>query len=389
MMIAGIFQGLVLVILLLRKEVNQLPNRLLAAFILLISLHLILVRAGTDNLFLDFPRLRHVTYFFPALYGPLLLLFVSSIAEVEFRFRRRHLILLVPLLVIMGWLIPYFLEENGGRDADLADLAPEGIDQHGLLDEVSNLIYMGFAAAALLVFYQRRKRLYRYFSNPSRIRPAWLEQFLLVVLGVITLSVASFYSKAYGLPNFPEVYPYHLALLVILVYWIGFELVQDPTVFTADEPEDGQDGWDGEEVQNDGSDPAQDPLTRTADSFPPEVGQRKALAEQLREYMDEFKPYLNANLTLNDLSSELQITRRQLSEVISQEFNSGFFEFINGYRIREFRREVDLGLNRHLSLLGMAMNCGFTSCKNFKRTFKQFEGIPPAAYMAGRTSGQV
>ncbi|HEY0896282.1 MAG TPA: helix-turn-helix transcriptional regulator, partial [Sphingobacteriaceae bacterium] len=262
--------------------------------------------------------------------------------------------------------------------------------RHGLLDEVTNLIYMGFAAAALLVFYQRRKRLYGYFSNPSRVRLGWLEQFLLVALGVITLSVASFYSKAYGLPNFPEVYPYHLVLLVIMVYWIGFELVADPTVFTADEPEDGQGRWDTDDEVHDDEAPRA-PLADVAgaaDPFPPQVEERKILADQLRQYMDEFKPYLNANLTLNDLSSELQITRQQLSRVISQEFNVSFFEFINGYRIREFRREVDLGLNRHLSLLGIALNCGFTSSRNFNRTFRQFEGITPASYIAARTSGQ-
>ncbi|HEY0896175.1 MAG TPA: hypothetical protein VGE15_06460, partial [Sphingobacteriaceae bacterium] len=119
MMIAGIFQGLVLVILLLRKEVNRLPNRLLAALILLISLHLILIRTGSDYLFLGFPHLPHASYLFPALYGPLLLLFVSSISEVEFRFRKRHLSLLVPFLVILGWLTPYYLQENDAGEANL------------------------------------------------------------------------------------------------------------------------------------------------------------------------------------------------------------------------------------------------------------------------------
>ena len=381
---AGIIQGLILVVLLLRKEINRLPNRLLAALIFLISVHLILMRMEAENQFFSYPHLSKVADLFPAVYGPILLLLVSSIAEAGFRFRKRHLALLIPFLAALAWLAPHYLMDGEAKREYLAGRSPALADERVFFTEASNLLYMGFAAAALIVFYQERKRLYGYFSNPSRVRLEWLEQILLVLLGVITLSVASYYSKAYGLPNFPEVYPYHLAVVVVLVYWMGFQLVQDPTVFTAGEPDDGQAAWDepeerGEEEADEGP--------GAADRYGADLEERRALAARIARYMEEYKPYLNPNLTLNDLSSELQITRRELSRAITLEFNRSFFGFVNEYRVREFRREVDLGLNKHLSLLGIALNCGFTSGKDFRRTFRLLEGMPPASYIRQRSSG--
>ena len=51
------------------------------------------------------------------------------------------------------------------------------------------------------------------------------------------------------------------------------------------------------------------------------------LKHKLLKYMEDFKPYLNNDLRLDDLAKELNITRHNASQIINPANSINFFEF--------------------------------------------------------------
>jgi AraC-like DNA-binding protein len=106
----------------------------------------------------------------------------------------------------------------------------------------------------------------------------------------------------------------------------------------------------------------------------------KQYNEKLTDYMKSAKPYLNPDLSLPQLASELNITSHYLSQVINEQFNLNFFDFVNGYRVEAFKEKITETEFRNYSLLGIAFECGFNSKSAFNRIFKKYTGITPSQY---------
>jgi AraC-like DNA-binding protein len=106
----------------------------------------------------------------------------------------------------------------------------------------------------------------------------------------------------------------------------------------------------------------------------------KQYAVELTDYMRSEKPYLNPELSLPQLASELNISSHYLSQVINEQFNLNFFDFVNGYRVKAFKEKVIDPEFRNYSLLGIALECGFNSKSAFNRIFKQTSGKTPSEF---------
>ncbi|HDR04981.1 MAG TPA: AraC family transcriptional regulator [Candidatus Marinimicrobia bacterium] len=69
----------------------------------------------------------------------------------------------------------------------------------------------------------------------------------------------------------------------------------------------------------------------------------------------------------------------KVSELLNQKMNQNFFDFINKLRIEEFKKRRQYPEFDHLSILGLALECGFNSKAAFYRAYKKFEGGSPSA----------
>jgi AraC-like DNA-binding protein len=102
---------------------------------------------------------------------------------------------------------------------------------------------------------------------------------------------------------------------------------------------------------------------------------------KIERVFEEEKLYLQPELTLSDLATRLRTNTSVLSAAINQNFDKNFNDFVNQYRVEEVKRQLKNPDNAHLSLLGIALECGFNSKSTFNRAFKKFTGQSPKEFV--------
>ncbi len=102
--------------------------------------------------------------------------------------------------------------------------------------------------------------------------------------------------------------------------------------------------------------------------------------EKIDAYMQKHKPYTNAGLTLNELAGKLKMSPHLLSKVINDVYEKNFFDFINSYRIEEFKLKFEDPRNKQFTMLALAFEVGFNSKTAFNRAFKKMTNQSPREY---------
>jgi YesN/AraC family two-component response regulator len=105
------------------------------------------------------------------------------------------------------------------------------------------------------------------------------------------------------------------------------------------------------------------------------------IIRELKKYMDEQKPYLNAELKLADLSHAINYPAHEISQVLNQDLNLSFYDFVNSYRIEEVKKRMADKAYEKFTFIAIAEQCGFNSKTSFYRIFKNETGKTPADYL--------
>lgn len=113
------------------------------------------------------------------------------------------------------------------------------------------------------------------------------------------------------------------------------------------------------------------------------VGEQECqqVCTRLYAYMDTGKPYIHPDLKLADLARELHTSTHTLSYIFNQHLNKTYYDFINEYRINEFKRLINDSDVARYTLSALAEQCGFSSRASFFRSFKKLTGITPNEYI--------
>ena len=81
-----------------------------------------------------------------------------------------------------------------------------------------------------------------------------------------------------------------------------------------------------------------------------------------------------------DLAGRLSTTPHKLSEVLNSQLGVSFYDFVNGYRVREVQRRIAARDAESLTMLSLAMDAGFASKSTFNLVFKKFTGQTPSDF---------
>ena len=108
--------------------------------------------------------------------------------------------------------------------------------------------------------------------------------------------------------------------------------------------------------------------------------------QQLLALMQEKKPYLNGELSAGELAQLLTISVHHLSQILNTIQRQNFFDFVNGYRVREVIEKMKDPKTRHLTLLAIALDSGFNSKTSFNTVFRKVTNQTPSQYYKSLSS---
>ncbi len=205
------------------------------------------------------------------------------------------------------------------------------------------------------------------YTEPVNLR--WLNVLFYIWIFCAVILVP-FSLLSVGLQQIPITFPQMLLQLanVVFIFVAGYYGFRQTTVFSdyvikSDEPKAGKsDGTTS--YQRSG-------LTKE---------QAAIYHSQLVSFMEEKKPYLNGELSVLDLSGALGISSNHLSQILNQEQRQNFFDFVNGYRVREVQSKMADPRFSTYTLLGIAMESGFNSKTSFNTIFKKVTHLTPSQY---------
>jgi len=100
----------------------------------------------------------------------------------------------------------------------------------------------------------------------------------------------------------------------------------------------------------------------------------------LNSYMEKEKPYLDCELNMSVLSEKIGIPGYIISEIINSILKQNLFEYVNNYRVEEFKKLVQNPENNQFKLVSLAYDAGFNSKATFNRIFKNYTGQTPSEY---------
>lgn len=374
----GAAHGLILALVLARKRVNRRPNKLLALLMVVFSIDLAMAGFYSLKLEYSYPHLIGLDYSLTLLYGPLLFLYMKTLAGSSLN--KKDVFHFIPFIVLLLYMIPFYAEP-GGEKIQLVDDAGNTLNTYGFsvinhMKVIHGLTYVGVVAIRINRY---QVQLRDSFSTIEKANLAWLKKFIIgVIIMAVTAGVMHLVSS-FGAPVFvglsPTIYD-DVTLLSVMafIYGIGYMGLYQPEVFGP-----------VQQVELSERSVASKEVNTVSDS----TGYQKSGLEQeeasqikqrLIAEMRHQKLYRNSELTLNELAAALELSPHNVTETINQYIGKNFYDFVNEYRIEEVKMRLRDPAAGHLTILAIGMEAGFNSKSTFNSVFKKNVGLTPSQY---------
>lgn len=221
---------------------------------------------------------------------------------------------------------------------------------------------------SIRILNRHRNRIKAVFSHKEKIVLNWLRYLLYGVLAVYLIWV--FEELFSELVNLADSFHYLLgASLVVLVYSMSILGLRQPVIFTGRTA--ALDLKKSEALEK-------GEAKYKSSSLSVDLSQQ--LVEELQQLMKNDKPYLDSQLSLPQLAEKLGVSVNYLSQIINEQLNQNFFEFVNSYRVEEAKNIFNDTLRRKENILTVALESGFNAKSSFYTAFKKQTGLTPGAY---------
>lgn len=102
---------------------------------------------------------------------------------------------------------------------------------------------------------------------------------------------------------------------------------------------------------------------------------------RLKHLLEEEELFLDPNLSLKSLADRLDTNTKYLSQVVNHCSGQNFQQFINAYRVAEVKSKLEANEHEHLTLYGLAQQCGFKNKSTFYKVFKDQTGHTPKTFL--------
>jgi AraC-like DNA-binding protein len=370
----GISIAFFLGVLLIGKKGKSFADKILAVWMFLIGTHLLQHYLYVSGQYYHYPFLMGIDLPFPLLHGFMLYLYVAASTNQLPKQRFVIFLHLIPALLSYCYLIQFYIlpieqkisvyQQKGAQFKPFISIA-------FVACIILGTVYIVWSE---ILLQKHKKAILERFSYTDKINFNWLQ---VVIVGLALIWLAIIFTN--------EKIIYYVVTLFVL--YIGYFGIKQAGIFSnviaveSTEPvkeklidEDVVLSVEVDENQN------VTEKQRYSKSGLTEEMSGKLLCE-LNNLMIKDELYKDSELNLTDLANKLKTHPNYLSQVINENENKNFYDYINSFRIEEFKRLLAIPDNKNYTILALAYSCGFYSKSSFNSYFKKTIGMTPSEYM--------
>ncbi len=329
------------------KSRNQVANVFLVVFMWSLA-WLIL-----SNLLMDFIEEDELEFFDFLDFDTMLLiipaLFLYIIITINKSFNLWHLLLFLP-----GMLFNFLsFEEDSVLDLLFTLLFP--------------IINLPLMIIAFAILNKHKKKVANYYSELEYKTLSWIKSIIITVLVlhffILSVDLAELFSEVLGI--FFSLF--EILITLFIVYWVGYNGFFQAQLFS-----ENLFIKKNAEVQF-------NIMNTEADAEEIDIKLLEKYSE-VKSKIEAQELFKNPSLNLRNLASSLEVKEKELSRLINQCSNTNFYQFINRFRVDEFKNLLESPKAKQMSILGLAQEAGFSSKSTFYTAFKSLEGVTPKQY---------
>lgn len=397
----GAIQGLVLAGALVSKRSNRTANRLLAATMVAFSIYLATAAFDPEELIQVFPHAFGAAHPLPFLFGPLVYLYAVTASDRTRQLTPRDALHFVPFAAVVLIGLPVYLMSGTDKIAFYHRITsgdvPPSIAVALPLKLLSGVIY----ATVTLLFLRRHHELVKAsYSSVERVNLRWLLWLCWGAAAIWVVAVLSNVLESVGIEKVGFGDDVIALAMAVMVYGIGYMGLRQPEIFRFDTAEyrvpvelrvsrerpvpspvpSPSQVAAPLPVLDESQAPAHDTTSPRYERSGLSDREAQRLKDQLTAVMENERPWRDSDLTLADLANRLDTTPHKLSEVLNSQLGLTFYDFVNGYRVREVQRRIAAGDARKVTMLALALDAGFASKSTFNVVFKKHTQQTPSDY---------
>lgn len=353
---AGVLQGLLFALVILTKRYKGRATLFLAGLILSFSFnnlqyYLLDTRLVSEKAFYDY------VYTPWCLLIPVCLLFyINTSLYPEKKLASGQKLLLLPFFVgLLLSLLYKFLVAPGYENKTVYE-AFSYIPS--LLEFLAILLNQSIYVCLFVKIRQYEKENTASKSNGVRVRLAWLKQ-ILVFLFILTL-IWLYLMLMVATGSEKTFYPLWIGISIV-IYWLGHIGIYKFAVI--------------EQRKN-----IKKSVHESKSRYTITDRQKNEHITALEQLLIAEKRFLEPDLTLDKIATELSLSKSHLSRVINAELGVGFIDYINTLRVEEAKSYL---LNPEFSrytLESIGLEAGFHSKSSFNVAFKKVTGVTPSQF---------
>ena len=361
----GIFLSLLLALLLIVKKAKGKHDYLLTIWLIGNCCQLFFFQQNFDSQYSNYENLHIIGALLSAATSPLLYLYVQTLVRPSESNSMLDLIHFLPYMVMTLTIITInetmedsVIQVRNGL-IQSSDPTIFLIQYHGLLLGIINIIY---PIIALRLLFLHRFHIESEFSNIDKINMNWLRYWILFSLTGVIISILIIWAGWLEFMPFNTSFEFIALSITLNIIVVGFFGLGQTTIFSSVDL--------GKSSVN--------PMKYKSSNL--NRAEIDLLLLRLKTYMTDHKPYLNQQLSLDLLAEATGMNKHQLSQLINEKMGVNFYTFVNRYRMDEFKERLRDPTNKSVTLLGIAMDSGFSSKSSFQHIFKKMEGITPSQF---------
>jgi len=347
---------------------KKISNKVLGFFFLAICLNLLdvfMLQVGVYNLHPAFAGLGSCL---PLLFGPLLYFYTRSIVYKFFSFNLKSFFHFLPFVFFFSGTAFYSLSQS----TKMQEKVLNDLSEHHLpvaISVVSALIFLQFffyAISSLRLVSAYKKATGQLFSNPVNIDVSWLNSTIIFFILIVIISAANVLSAQTALAKYYLI-AFNLVVFALFVFVIQvmMKALRQPGFFSFAEKEEFSEHL---------------AMATKGNLSSAEKSEREYTVQAAVRLMQNEKPYLDAELTLDQLAAKMNIKPRALSQAINDGLQQNFFDFINRYRIQEAASLLTNPKDEKITVLEVLYQVGFNSKSSFNTLFKKHTGLTPTEF---------